>query len=705
MTNRFIDDISEEKFMEGERCMKVFKFVGAFAGLVFLFSCSTVNNSKISKNPTTVRHQRTSKNLTSVEEKKFVSKNPGIATQNKKSKLIFVPMPSLPPSMRIQKKASALAGSSNKQGFKNGIKISVENMPINKFINLVFNNILKSSYFIDRSIETDRTPVTLKMNTNVSPKAFLDMVSQILSKYRIAINEKNGIFFIAPGRSTTTGVVPPFFIGRSLPQNISSSQKVGIIVPFYYVSAFSYRGLIKDLSLSVTSKILVPNGTNCLMITDTASKIRAALKLVSLFDRPYFAKKRAVLLKMNYIPSSAFLKKLKIILPSEGIPISTLPYKPGITLIPMNELNSLLIVSPKQKWINIVEFWKNKLDTISALGNQPHLFVFYPKNRRAKDLGEVFSKLGSSIIKKNKESASSTALAKGIKFMVDEDRNALVILATPQEYEQIKDVLEKLDTLPKQVLVQVTIAEVTLTDNLQYGIEWYLRHTGRWNGNLQTLGQLGIGASGITYSVISNTSKFKALLNAYAHKNLINVLSSPRIVVLDNQEASINVGTQVPTLTSTASNSTVSDNGTSALVSTIQYRKTGVILHIKPTINSNGILTMTISQEVSQPQTNNVSKIDSPLILNRDVNTSVVLKSGSTLLLGGLIKTTKSNTVSKVPILGDIPLIGNIFKTTSKSTVKTELIIEITPYILSNTAEGVKATQRFESLLKWFHGE
>ena len=168
---------------------------------------------------------------------------------------------------------------------------------------------------------------------------------------------------------------------------------------------------------------------------------------------------------------------------------------------------------------------------------------------------------------------------------------------------------------------------------------------------------------------------------------------------MDNKQASINVGTQVPVVTSETSSAQIQTEGTTALLRTIEYRNTGVILTIKPTINSNGIVTMDISQTVSQPQTNDTSKIDSPLILTRQINTTVDLKSGKTLLLGGLIKKSRSITINKVPVLGDIPVLGNLFKVTSKGTEKTELIVEVTPYILPSVDYAQKISESYKKLM------
>ncbi len=685
---------------------------------LLLVGCTT--QTSVLKTGITGRNSHISaSNSTSVtrknkDNKEYASNSRGslAAKQNNFLENRVVPVPYVNPSYNnslvfFPKRSKAQSVEIKRTG--GGLKVTVKNMPLNKFVNLVFGKILRASYFIDNNIQRRKDLVTVRMEKPLSPEQFMKMVKNILYRYGVSVQNRDGTLFIIPGRGLGKIKISTFVIGRRVPSDIPDVKTIAAIIPFYYVSPKNYMRLIKRLALSNSSEFSVVPGSNDLMIVDFASNIRKAIKIINIFDRLSFEKKTVVLIPLEYVSVSKFVDKLRNILPYQGVPVAgerEIRGALGIVLIPMPEINSVLVVSPKESWIRIIEFWKHKLDTVSALGSQPRFFVYYPKNRRASDLATIFNKIGYvvSVSKKGKKEKIVRSVGSGkVKVIVDQGRNALVILAPPEEYLQIKKVLEKIDTLPKEVLVQVTIAEITLTKNLQYGIEWYLRHSGKYSGVLQTIGGLGLGSGGLNYSIVSDTQKFQAILNAFARKNLINVISSPRLVVLDNKQATINVGTQVPTVNSETTSSNVQTEGTTNLVRTIVYRNTGVILNIRPTINSGGILTLDIDQTVSEPQVNNTSKIDSPLILNREINTSVVLKSGTTLLLGGLIKKNNSSTINKVPLLGDIPIIGNLFKTTSKGTTKTELIIEITPYIISNIGEAVERTKKFESLLKWFN--
>ena len=678
--------------------LKKLEQFGLLIVCALIFSCSTsVKNIKKTNKP-----ERTNYNMVKISDEKTKDNVSGVlSTENKQSEKTFMNVPYVFPSFKgwLGENIETQVSSEKKNG---KIKISVENMPLNKFIDFVFGETLKESYFVDNRVKNRSDLVSIRMEKPVDKKKFLSIIYDILSRYNVSISNKNGTLFIVPGRTYKQELVSKFVVGRTGYSDFSNNEYIAAIIPFYYVNPSSFTAIIKNLSLSKDAQIAVIPGTNSVIIIDEAKNIKKAIKLINLFDRITFVHKKAIIIRLDYIGVDKFTERLKSVLPLEGIPISTRLTNPGIILVPLQEINSIFIIASKDKWIDVVRFWKSKLDTVEALGNKPRFFVYYPKNRRAEDLMKVFTQVGKSVISSKKAPTQSAFLSNNAKVVVDNGRNALIIVAPPEEYKQIKNVLDKIDTLPKEVLVNVTIAEITLTKNLQYGVEWYLQHNGKYSGILTTVGGLSLGSGGLNYSLITDTQKFKAFLNMYAHKNLINVISSPRLVVLDNHEATINVGTQVPTVTSETNSSNIQTEGTTSLLRTIQYRNTGVILHIRPTINSGGILTLDISQEVSEPQVNDTSKIDSPLILDRSIQTSVVLKSGTTLLLGGLIKNNKSSTVSKVPLLGDIPLLGELFKTTSTGNTKTELIIEITPYIISNMGEARNKTVAFESLIKWF---
>jgi general secretion pathway protein D len=282
----------------------------------------------------------------------------------------------------------------------------------------------------------------------------------------------------------------------------------------------------------------------------------------------------------------------------------------------------------------------------------------------------------------------------------DDKRNLLLIMTTPAQYKSMLTYLERLDVPPKQVLIEAMVAELTLSDDLKYGFEWLIKNK-MLNGSYTLGATFGVPTSpGLTYTFLSESEKINVTINLLASKDLVNILSTPRLMVLDNEEATIQVGTDIPVVTGQVTTAEAA-GATTGVVQTIQYRSTGIILRVKPTINTEGLLTLNITQEVSE-MGSNPPGVSSPSILVRKINTSVVASSGQSIVLGGLMSETQSSSESKVPFIGDIPLLGEFFKSKSREKRKTELIVILTPKIVSTLEEATNITEDFKKELKWF---
>ena len=282
-----------------------------------------------------------------------------------------------------------------------------------------------------------------------------------------------------------------------------------------------------------------------------------------------------------------------------------------------------------------------------------------------------------------------------VRVVADRDNNALLILATPAGYEKIESALKKLDTAPRQVLIEVTIAEVTLTDQLQYGLEW-LFTSGPGNRSGQLDNGLGLKpiSPGFSYAFTSPAGNIQAMLTMLASNNKINVLSSPHIMVADNQTAHIQVGDSVPI----AGPQSVGAAG--VVVSSVQYLDTGVILSVTPHINAGGLVNMEINQEVSNASTTSSSTLNSPTISKRSAKTMVTVQSGETTVMGGLISENNSAGSSGLPFLSSIPILGGLFGTQNRSNTKTELIVLITPRVANNVGQAKMVSDEFRKKLK-----
>jgi general secretion pathway protein D len=308
---------------------------------------------------------------------------------------------------------------------------------------------------------------------------------------------------------------------------------------------------------------------------------------------------------------------------------------------------------------------------------------------------------------------SNSEMAK-VKIIPDEGNNALIIVANSEEYEKIRRVIKELDVLPLQVLIDATIVEVSLKDELQYGIQWFFSHNnggtnvisgGADNGlnltNLVKDAAAGVATGGFSYAFSSNSRDINALLSANATKNNINVISSPSLMVLNNQEASIKVGDSVPIRTSQSTNTNDATNPIQT--SGIQMIDTGINLSIRPRVNSGGLVLMDILQTsntaVKTTTIDGTSNIDSPTIQKREIESSVAVQSGETIVLGGLIKEDNTNNKNGVPVLHEIPFIGPIFGGNNRKKDKSELVVLITPRVVNSRQDAQSITDEFRRKL------
>lgn len=370
----------------------------------------------------------------------------------------------------------------------------------------------------------------------------------------------------------------------------------------------------------------------------------------------------------------------------------------------------------------MILYWKKKLDIQTDVKEEPRLYIYHVKNRKAEELATAITK----VLGLSKQSSQKNSLNKKIttkkkvttkkketkatpsSFFVssasstptvtaDKDTNILMLKLTPKQYKILLPFIQELDKLPLQTLVEVTVAEVDMTDTFSLGFEYAITNQSK---NLPK-SLLDITGSGSGLGVVFSGNYLDATVNAFAQKDLLNILSRPKILILNNATGNINVGTEVPIITSETSASDIDGGTTPTINRNVSYRNTGINLGVTPTINSNGVLTMNISINLSEAQLNDTSGIDSPLIVNRTLSTVAVVNSGDTILIGGLISTNDSKSKGGVPILKDIPYIGNIFANQSHKITKTELIMLIRPIIIKTSKEIDAETYKFKKLMQF----
>jgi general secretion pathway protein D len=288
-----------------------------------------------------------------------------------------------------------------------------------------------------------------------------------------------------------------------------------------------------------------------------------------------------------------------------------------------------------------------------------------------------------------------------VRVVADEKTNTLTIFARPRDYVMIEEALHRLDVVPLQILIEATIAEVTLTNDLQYGLQYFFKshsNEAQFVGNAPASGAIvpPIAATVPGFNYIFAGANTNIVLNLLASITNLHVISSPELLVLDHQVANLVVGNEVPIPTAQV---TYATTGAPVTSNSIQYIDTGVVLRVSPRVNVSGLITLDISQEVSSvaatPAVN--TPAGAPTIQQRRIQSTVTVQDGQTIALGGLITDSKQNNRNGIPLLGDIPIIGAIFRSSEISTSRTELLVLLSPKVLHNSIEATEATEELKS--------
>jgi general secretion pathway protein D len=407
-----------------------------------------------------------------------------------------------------------------------------------------------------------------------------------------------------------------------------------------------------------------------------------------------------------------------------------------VRILPIFRMNALIVVASSQQQLDYIRQWIEVFDKMFAVA-KPKIFVYPLQNSKAEHIASLLQSIFSGTASTPSHSPSqtspapakttgtvpaqpqsaapktgaSTAVSGGGGFVspdtrafADEISNSLIILATPSDYSFIEETLKKIDTMPRQVVIEGLIAQVTLTDNWNFGISWSLQNLNvkSLSGNMTSLPTGGaLDAStgkGFTFVATDPGNIVRAKLTAALLNSKGKVLAAPHILVLDNREARIQVGSQIPLATSSTTYvaGTTSDN-TIPTTSTIQYKDIGIILKVKPQINDSGLVSIELSQEISSAGTTNaiIAGQEYPSIDKTETSTNLIAQDGETIIIGGLIRENKSKQIDGIPILSKIPLIGSLFSNTSVKTDRTELIILLTPHVIKSGKEAGEVTSGY----------
>ncbi|MDN4503144.1 secretin N-terminal domain-containing protein [Alteromonadaceae bacterium BrNp21-10] len=567
------------------------------------------------------------------------------------------------------------------------VEMASEELPLADFLHYVLGEILKVNYILGDSAKKANQTVTLNIQQNISKQKLFSLTQELLADKGLHIRHSEDIFYINSEESAEGKSTVAFGYGINASSVPNTSVDILQIVPFKY-------GLRSNLSLILPSiakvKVTPDNEQNSAMLRGKRSDILKALEFIQLIDTPGFRHQSVAAYKSTFVPVKELITKLELLLKNDG-------YSGGVSTVPLDAQSTLILFSADSDLMSRAKFWLKQLD-VPADNDEKHYFVFQPLYARATDLTESLAPLlggGQSSLQNTSKASgsgesqqsSSTSKRSGIKsasnedvsIVVDARSNSLIVHSSGKDYRAILPLIERLDVLPKQVMLEVLIAEVTLKDEFAQGVEFFLDHNNYTLGNLGSFGVDGIG--GLSY-ILTGSNKWNVNASLSQTNSLINIVSRPTLVVRDGVTADMQVGTDIPIVSSTSS----PDVGTT---SSVQYRKTGLNLSVTPTVNSRGVVIMEINQQISNVVIDSkaITAEGAPSIFTRSMKTEVVANSGQTVILGGLISENNTKSDSEVPGLSQIPILGHLFASKSDVKDKTELVIMVTPRIIESAQQ------------------
>ncbi len=584
------------------------------------------------------------------------------------------------------------------------VMVNFEQAPLSEVVHSIMAEILSLDYVIEHPVKGN---ITLRTRSPVPRSQLLPILESLLRNNNVMmIRGPDDRFFIS-GSANARSTLPRYESG-------SAGGFGNVIVPLQYISAKEMADILKPV-VREDSLVRVDSRRNLLVLAGTQLQLDGWLEIISIFDIDQLAGVSVGIFPLKNSSSKEIHSELMQILTgdvagdSSGMGVDSM-----VNIIPVERLNSIMVISPREHYIATVGNWVKTLDNIDEESSEPTLNVYPVRNGNAAQLANLLStifingKSNEGSVRAPRQSvapgmrATSTGISSempdrgasdnrptasfelgdGVRVVADEYNNSLLVLAPPYEYQKIERILSKLDVVATQVLIEASIIEVTLTDDFEFGLEWAFDNDlggGDFASGVLDLGAgLGSRVPGFSYSIADSAGAVKAVVNALAEKSLINVISTPSVMVLDNHTAAIHVGDQQPI----RSAATLTNGGN--VQTSIQYKDTGVKLQVTPSVNDGGLVTLDIEQSITD-----VGPVDAATgqrsFLERNVSSRVAIRSGESVVLGGLIRDNDSVGRSGIPLLMDIPILGSLFSTTNDVSSRTELLIFISPRVL----EGV----------------
>jgi len=623
---------------------------------------------------------------------------------------------------------------------------------VTEVVHVVLNDMLGENYLIEGGVGGQ---VNFSTSRPVGRDDLLPILEMLLAMNNAALVYTNGMYKVTPVANAIPGQLAPRL--RAATRNGYQVR----LIPLRYISA-SEMQIVLTPYMRPSAIVSADNQRNILVLAGTPQELDSYMQTIETFDVDWLEGMSVGIFPIQQVEVDQIVTELDAVFgPSSDTPMAGM-----FRFMPLERLNSVLVITTQPTYLDKAEEWLGRLDR-STGGAGLRLYVYMVRNVKAVELAETLSEVfagGDSGGSQSSSSRRTSTVAPGlepvtvtslndprqrrqqdreerdltanerpqplsaadplgagrssagavdpygglaivesedISITAVEESNALLIRSTPPQYEAILAAIERLDIVPLQVHIEATILEVGLSDALEYGVQWFFNsnpavaNPAKAGDGTGFLGSPGPDPATFGFNWLSAGGDINLVVSALARETQVDVLSSPSLVVLNNKEAQINVGDQIPVTTTFFQPGAGSGiGGAPTTTGSVQFRDTGVILNVVPRVNPGGLVFMEISQEVSQP-----GDVD-PFSGNREIqrrtiNTEIAIQSGETIIMGGLIQEQTTVARAGVPGLSAIPVIGNLFGSRKNEVQRNELVLMLTPTVIASSEEARRVSEEY----------
>ena len=558
------------------------------------------------------------------------------------------------------------------------VSVNLVDVSIPEAAAAILGELLNENYVLDPGVEGT---VNIRSSQPISRTTAIEVFELALKQNGAAMVRRDDTFAIVPLSADLS-------IGASTSREVPLGYSLRVI-PLRHIGAQEMAAILQPFAGN--NIVGIDAQRNIIVLAGTSADQRAWDDTIRSFDVNWLGNRSVGVFPIRGRSAQSIVNGLDLLVQTEE------GFEPIAVFEVIPENNSILAVAKTSQTLEDVAIWIQRL-TQEQL-NDAQVYSYDMKHAQASDIAPTLSQiLGIDVEAADVADADIAEVSfDGLDFGADQNAtrivasaatNTLLIHARHDEYQRVLGMLHRLDVPPRQVLVEATIVEVSLNDQLRYGVQYFFEGNGNAFGLSRSTTSTAIAAEVPGFSAVFDTLSPTVIVDALDDVTSVNVVSSPNLMILNNESARLVVGDQVPVSIQTATDTT----GEDVFVSTVEFRDTGVIFEVTPRINSSGSVVLNIQQEVSTIGETDAST-GNPIISQRTISSSVAVDSGETIVLGGLFENRNASASAGIPGLVNQPILGGLFGRQSRSNSQTELLVLITPRIVNNTLDARRVTE------------